>query len=356
LIRVARVRFSALTNPTVIVTASVYAVLLPLAALAGIYGLFLAGIILLSLWRYSYQVLRHVARGWNHFPPPDVESMNPFGGQMAVVLHYVFFAALTTFIVTTPFIDTPLCVVALAAVALVFPGSAAVMGMTNSLGAALNPASVSQVARELGANYMKLVAVCVLLVTLGFMAARLWQVSWLLGLLGGMFDVWTMLALFLAIGAALRAHRFELDLLEGPDDAEQRNERERQAQWQRALDRAYASVRSGLPAQAYRTIKELIASEADSLEVYQWTFNGMLAWDDPKHAAMLGERFAARLWEAGRKFDALELAQRCRRLSPSFVPPAAFTAELAKYARELGRHRLADDLDELAASARRRAS
>ncbi len=347
----AAVRFSALANPTVIVTASVYAVLLPLASLAGLYGIFLAAIILLSLWRYSYEVLRHVARGWRHFPPPDMESMNPFG-QMAVVFHYVFFAALTTLIVTTPFIGTPLRVAALAVVALVFPASAAVMGMTNSLGAALSPASVAQVVRELGVDYVKLVAVCVLLVALGSMAARLWQVSWLLGLLGEMFGVWTMLALFLAIGAALRAHRFQFDLLEGLDDAEERKQRDRQAEWRKALDRAYASVRSGLSTQGYRTVRELIASEGDSLEIYQWTFNGMLAWDDPKHAAMLGERFAARLWEAGRKFDALELARRCRQMSPSFVPPAAFTAELAKYARELGRHRVADELDELAAANR----
>lgn len=75
----------------------------------------------------------------------------------------------------------------------------------------------------------------------------------------------------------------------------------------------------------------------------------MLPWEEPQHAALLGERFAARLWEAGRKHDALEVAQRCHKLQPSFVPPAAFTAELAKYARELGRHRLADDLAALAA-------
>ncbi len=106
-----------------------------------------------------------------------------------------------------------------------------------------------------------------------------------------------------------------------------------------------------MPAQAYRTVKELIASEGDSLEVYQWTFNGMLAWDEPKHAALLGERFAARLWQAGRKVDALELAERCRKLSPSFAPPAVFTAELAAYARSIGRHRSADELEALAESA-----
>ena len=177
-------------------------------------------------------------------------------------------------------------------------------------------------------------------------------VPWYLGVVAEIVAVWGYLALFLATGATLRAHRNELDLMEGLDDAEQREERERQAQWQKILDRAYASVRSGLPAQAYRTVKELIESEGDSLEVYQWTFNGMLAWDDSRHAAMLGERFAKRLWDEGRKLDALELAQRCRKLSPSFVPPAAFTAQLAAYARELGRHRLADELAELAAAKR----
>jgi hypothetical protein len=171
------------------------------------------------------------------------------------------------------------------------------------------------------------------------------DVPWYLGIFAQMASVWASLALFLATGATLRAHRFELDLMQGLDDAEQRAEEDRRAQWQKTLDRAYASVRSGLTPQAYRTVKELLDSEGDTLEIYQWTFNGMLAWDDPRHAVMLGERFAKRLWDDGRKHDSLELA-------PSFVPPAAFTTELSAYARELGRHRLADDLAELAAANR----
>jgi len=340
---VATVKFSALANPTVIVTAIVYGVLLKAAAFAGLFGLLLLVLISLSLWRYCYAVLRNVARGWNHFPPPDIESTNPVGA-MAVVLHYVFFASLTYLVVTTPFIADPLRVVLLGVVALVFPASAAVMGMTNSLFAALSPFSVATVARELGADYARLVAVCVALFGVSVLSQGLGAISWVLGLLGDVLSVWTSLALFLAIGAALRAHRSQFDLLEGLDDADERTERERRVEWQRTLDRAYASVRSGLPAQAYRTIKELIASEGDSLDIYQWTFNGMLAWDEPHHAALLGERFARRLWDEGRKVDALDLAQRCRKLSPQFVPPAEFAAELAAYARSIGRHRIADDL------------
>jgi hypothetical protein len=213
----------------------------------------------------------------------------------------------------------------------------------------LSPSSVWTIARELGADYTKLVVVCVLLVLLGGLSGFLWQVSWLLGVASEIFAVWTMLALFLAIGTVLRAHRFEFELLEGVDDAEQRDERERHQKWQKTADLAYTSVRSHLPAQAYRTIKELIASEGDSLEIYQWTFNAMLEWDESHHAALLGERFARRLWDEGRKVDALDLAQRCRKLSPQFAPPASFVAELAAYARSINRHRLADELTEAAA-------
>ena len=344
----AAVKFSALTNSTLIVTAIVYGFLLKLAMAAGLAGLLLRLLITLSLYRYGYAVLRHVANGWNEFPPPDIESTNPIG-QFTVVMHSVLFGTLLYLLATTPFVDGPLRWVLLVAVAAVFPASAAIMAMTRNAGAALSPGGLADLIGDLGADYLKLLVVSLLLSAFTALTST-WP--WYLGIFAEMVSVWTTLALFLATGATLRAHRDELDLLEGLDDAEQREVRERQDGWQKILDRAYASVRSGLPAQAYRTVKELIDSEGDSLEVHQWTFNGMLAWDDPRHAAMLGERFAKKLWDAGRKYDALELAQRCRKLSPSFVPPAAFTAELAAYAREVGRHRLADDLAELAAANR----
>jgi hypothetical protein len=345
---VATVKFSALANPTVIVTAMVYGFLLKLATAAGLAGLLLRLLVTLSLFRYGYAALRHVANGWNQFPPPDIESTNPFG-QFTVVMHAVLFGTLLYLLGSTPFIDGAVRWPLLAVVAAVFPASAAIMAMTRNAGAALSPSAVTGLIGDLGGDYLKLLLVSLLLSAFAALTST-WP--WYLGIFAEMVSVWTTLALFVAAGATLRAHRDELDLMEGLDDGEQRELRDRHEQWQKVLDRAYASVRSRLPAQAYRTVKELIESEADSLEIYQWTFNGMLAWDDPRHAAMLGERFAKRLWDEGRKHDALELAQRCRKLSPSFMPPAAFTAELAAYAREVGRHRLADDLAELAAAKR----
>jgi hypothetical protein len=339
----ATVRFSALANPTVAVTAIFYGFLLRVAASAGILGILLWVLVMLSLWRYGYGVLRHVASGWQKFPPPEIESMNPFG-EFAVIFHSALFSLLLFFLATTPFIQGPVRWGLLFVVLAIFPASAAIMAMTRNAGAALNPFGIASIVRDLGGDYGKLFAVSLLLGALLVIAGRLAETSWFLAVLADMLFVWTVLGLFLATGATLRAHRDDFDLLEALDDTEERNTRHRQAEWQKTLDRAYASVRSGLTTQGYRTVKELIESEGDSLEVYQWTFNGMMRWDEQEHAVLLGERFAARLWEAGRKVDALELAQRCRKLSPKFSPPATFTAELAEYARSIGRHRLADDL------------
>jgi hypothetical protein len=278
--------------------------------------------------------------------------MNPFG-EFAVVFHSALFALLLFMLATTPFVDGVLRFVLLGAVLVVFPASAAIMAMTRNAGAALNPLGLVSLVRDLGADYAKLLGVSILLGALLVFAGRLAERSWFLGVLGDIVAVWTVLALFLGTGAALRAHRKDFDLVEALDDAEQREERDRHGEWQKTLDRAYASVRSGLTPQAYRTVKELVASEGDGLEIYQWTFNGMLAWDEPQHAVLLGERFAQRLWDEGRKVDALELAERCRKISPQFAPPAAFTTELAAYARSLGRHRSADDLTALAAATAR---
>lgn len=342
-----RLDFGTLANGTVIVTAVVYGVLLRLASLAGLFGFLLWLLVTLSLWRYGYAVLRHVASGWNRFPPPDIESTNPFG-EFAVVFHSALFALLLYFLATTPFVGGAMRWLALLGVLAVFPASAAIMALTRNLAAAFGPASVARLVRDLGGDYAKLLGVSLLLGGSMALVGRLAEMSVVLGVLADILYVWVVLALFLATGATVRAHRADFDLVEGLDDAAERQQREREAEWQRTLDRAYASVRSGLAPQGYRTVKELIASESDSLEIYQWTFNGMLAWDEARHAAMFGERFARKLWEEGRKLDALELAERCRKLSHDFKPPPAFAAELAAYARSLGLHRAADELATLA--------
>src|SRR5512147_1679274 len=102
----------------------------------------------LSQLRYGYGVLRHVASGWQKFPPPDIESMNIFGGPFNVILQLVLFGTSMFFLATTPFIDGPLRWILLVLVLVAFPASAAVMSMTRNVGVALNPVALIDFVRD----------------------------------------------------------------------------------------------------------------------------------------------------------------------------------------------------------------
>jgi hypothetical protein len=168
--------------------------------------------------------------------------------------------------------------------------------------------------------------------------------------------IWGFLALFALVGSAIRAHRADFDYYDVDEIRAQHSEDDRRRAWTSAVDRAYASIRSGFVDQGYGTLKQLIAGEGDSLEIYQWVFNRMLDWREHKFALDLAQRFVVRLVEEKRDQAALDLIQQCRRLSPTFEVPPAAAAQLSGYARAVGRPKLADDLAAAASAASAAAS
>jgi hypothetical protein len=218
------------------------------------------------------------------------------------------------------------------------------MGVTMSATAALNPASIAHLMAALGRDYWQLLGATLLLVVLALvLRALVAPLGFLAAIPTEAITLWAWLALLAMIGEAVGRRRFEL-ALPGVESDTEYQERHRHGDWQKTLDIAYTSVRSGMVAQGYRTIKQLIESEGDSLEIYQWVFNHTLDWDDPKHALEIGRRFVARLLEERRQYPALELFEQCRKLSPTFQLDADVGAALGDYARKIGRHRVADEL------------
>jgi hypothetical protein len=335
-------------NSTILVVAVVYGVLLQIASQAGLFGVMLWYMVSLSLCRYGYAVLRDVARGRPRLPPPGPETMNPFT-ELSLALHFTFFALLAYLCATTPLLGDGLLAAAvhylgLGVVLAVYPASAAVMGITGSLPAALDPRSFGSVIGVLKARYAVLLGMCALLaIATGFAESAVAVTGFLAPVLGEIVSTWSYLALFALIGAAIHAQRADFDLPAEADVREDRDRQDRERVWRQALDRAYASIRSGFAERGYGTVKELLASERESLEIYQWVFNRMLDWQEPRHALELGRRFIARLVDEKRAHDALELIDQCRQLQPTFaIPPEA--AALSDYARTIGRPRLAEEL------------
>jgi hypothetical protein len=218
------------------------------------------------------------------------------------------------------------------------------MAMTRSIETALNPLSIARVIAVLRSRYALLLLWCSGIVVITSLTEGQLARGYVTLFLAQIVGVWGFLALFAIIGVAIGEHSAEFGFRVEEEIREQRARADRERQWQSALDRAYASLRSGFVTESYATIKQLIESERESLDVYQWVFNKMLEWDDRRHAVELARPFIVRLIEENKHRGALALVDQCRNLSPDFAPPLDALPALSAYARAIGRRRLAEEL------------
>jgi hypothetical protein len=322
-------------------TAAVYGLLTFIALSAGIFGLWLGVLIFFSVWRYCYSVLRAVAQGRKRIPPPDIESFNPVG-EWAVFWHLIAFPGLV--VATVPY--QPLGFVVAVIVAITFPASAAVMGLTSSLQQAFAPRVLVSFARTLGSDYGALVLGCLAILggaflTLTYVVSTLGFLSLLASL---MVEYWALLAAFALIGSALRVHRLEFEIHGELVPREEELLQRQHEEWHKVLDNAYASFRSGLNAAGYKTLRELVETNDDSLEVNHWLVENMLDWQDKRYGLEVAAKLIPRLLARGDGAGALELYRRCRRHDPDFRPPRPQAEQLAAHAAAVGQAGLADEL------------
>ncbi|HUL82315.1 MAG TPA: hypothetical protein VL131_09235 [Gammaproteobacteria bacterium] len=353
-----------LVNPTLLTVAAIYGVMLWFAVVGmreffsgqnpfALSGLVFWIVLLLSLTRYGYAVLRAVARGAQNLQPPGPETANPVD-QISLSVHLFLCAGLTYVCATTPLLGDGVLAAfvhsfGLATVLALFPASAALMGITGNIAAAVNPFSIAHVIAVLRLRYLWLLGMCVVLLSsTGVAAALLDRAGVLAGALAGVVATWAYLALFALIGAEIFAQRRDFDLPGEIETRELRDVEDLHRNWHQVLDRAYASIRSGFVEQGYRAMRDLIASEGESLDVYQWVFNRLLDWHQTKFALDVAQKFLSRLVAERRYRGALDLIEQCRRLSPEFKIPPEVAKPLSDYARTTGRPRLADELSALA--------
>ena len=329
-----------------------YGLLLSLASFAGLLGIPIAALVLLSLWRYSYAVLRHVAQGRVDIPPPGIETMNPVG-EFALLTHFIFWMGGIWYLLSGGFgievlggaLRWTLAIVLPA----VFPASAALMGLTNNLAYALSPMKIVGVVRTLAYRYVWLLLVCFSLMLLSEAVQRLIvsQLAWL-ALFTSMIAVWTQLALFALIGLAIHEHREEFDI---PDEAESKDERaqryereDRTRNWQITLDQAYGMISSREIGAGYDTLLKLIEDEGHRLDLYRWLFDSTWNWEDRTHALNIGRTYIGRLLKSGDTQAALEVYRKCRQVSSTIEIAPADASVLADYAQSIGHHVVADEL------------
>ena len=341
-------------SPTIGTVAIVYGILLALAAAAGLFGIWLGILVLLSLWRFGYATLKAMAQGRDP-ATPGIETMSPVG-ELPLVLHLVLFPGVVCWYLFTTYMladDSPsaLAYGLIGLTIVVFPASAALMGINHSLPNALNPINVAGVIKGLGKRYLVLLIACAIVFICAAIAWTILIAQWnmLLAMVAYGVAVWAHLVLFGLIGVAIYSARdiFSIPGLAESKQARQQRwaEEDKRARWRSELDIIYGHWRSDAHGKANLALRKLIESEPDAREVLPWLFENTLAWRDKSCALSIARPLIRQLIADGREPDAIAIVQRCRRHADSLTLQPGDAALLAAHARNLGQLGLADEID-----------
>lgn len=318
--------------------------------LAGVpLGWPLFAVLALSLVRYAYALLHATAHDRPQLPPPEADTLHPFG-EWRLAVHFALFAIVLAWPAALHHwhgneLAGVLLWPALALVLSVFPASSALVAITGSLTVSLNPWQLGEFFRAIGPRYAMLpVTLAALLLPGSALVALLHGLGRIAQWFASCMGVWLLLAAFAITGTWVGRHRPGLDLSSNRDLRRESDERRWHREHMQALDLAYASLRSGFLEQGYARLRDMLAEEDDDPALYQWLLNRLAEWEDPRHARAVAARFAERLLALKRTHEALELAEHYRRRSAGFRLPRHVAAPLSAYAREIGHHWLADEL------------
>jgi hypothetical protein len=313
----------------------VFAILLSIAAKAGLLGIPLALILLSWLFKYAYVLFDHVVRGVDEPPALDINMMNPLSEQRPIA-QIIILAAVAALVKMTAVAFSPLAGTVLAIVALFFfPASVAILGLEGNILKAVYPVALGRMVAGLGLMYAAVLGiiagVILALALIGKLA--LWMP---VQIAVGMFAV---LSIFSSLGGALyeRRHELGLDTWHSP---ERTAEKERQAdlkQSEHVVTEAYGQVRVGSHPKAWDLLQSWLASRGHAVEDYRWVRDKVVSWPDPRYADRLTEEYVDRLLAAKRDGEALDAVRERLRADKAFrLKSAAATLRIAQLAASGG--------------------
>jgi hypothetical protein len=258
----------------------VFALLLFIAAKAGIAGIPLALILFSWFFKYAYILFDHTVRGFDEPPILDIQMLNPLDEQrplaQLLILGLIYLAVV---------------------VALLLPASAAVLGLEGNILKAAYPVAWVRLVWKLGPMYLLVLAVIggysLLIVLLGR-----WVVWLPLQIAIFMFCI---LSVFSVLGGALyeRRHELELETYHSPERTEERVQAQERRKSEHELTEAYGKMRAG---------------------------SHTVAWQ-------LTEDYVDRLLTLKRNGEALDVVAQRLREDPSFRPKSASaTLQIARLA------------------------
>ena len=327
-------------NAAVLLTMVVFFLLTKLAVAAGLFGIWLAIVILPAMFRFLMEMVdaRILDR---KVEPPGIEMFNWIAGAWTL-MPFALLVGMVWLLIEMAERFGPLASLALGAVLLcLYPASMAILALTRSAIGSINPVAVSRLIRICGPNYWLIPAV----------VAGLAVVFQLLGQAGlpklalDFANVYLFFLLFSLTGAIV-ARSDAVKHVENPEPAEPGEDVvEALAEKGRVkiLDHAYGLISRGNREGGFAHIQSHLDKSPSIADDYRWFFEAMLSWEETDPALFFAQRYLSYLLSLDDQVAALKLVSRCVLENPRFRPLPDDRDRMLELAQAYGR----DDLSKL---------
>lgn len=328
-------------NVTVLLSALFIFLMLEFAAFGKILGLFLAFLILPSLFHYLMRILDARAKGKDP-GPLEAEDLMWFRGAWSLFMLVHVAIAIYAIYISGSLYKLPGLFVASALIAAVLPASLAVLAITRSPLQSLNPKAIGGLIGRTGSDYWILPTYILLA---GFVMQWIGSGSWpdfLVELIG----FYLILVFFSLTGTVVAPHQFHdevgiYDPVE-PDQADVDASllKERTS----VLNHAYAFVSRDNRAGGFKHIESWLRRDPDPESAWAWFFDQMLRWEIKYPALVFAQSYLNRLLHDGDDVTAVKVMMRCRHENDAFVPLADDIGPALKAAEHCQNQELIDFL------------
>jgi hypothetical protein len=306
-----------LTDLTVLMAVLVFGALLWLAYAAGLLGLWLLFIVIPATFRYAIYLLEARAHGeQTHVAGIEVFNIaDNLWGIIPLLLIVAF--GFIEWKVLQSFGQGP-ALLALGVFLLVYPASMAVLAVTRSPTASVNPAAIVRLVRRCGLNYLAIPGV----LSVAGIAIYTLVLPVMPGFVTSFVAVFMFFLMFTLTGAVVHASNVVADV--GIEAAAVPSEAEaaasRVAERQKVANHAYGFISRGNREGGFRHVREWITGETDADDAVNWFFNEMMRWENKEAALFFGQECLAHFLHHECDAMALKVMSRCLHEDPAWRP------------------------------------
>ena len=323
---------------TVLLSAAFIFLMLEFAAFGNLMGLFLAFLILPSLFHYLMRILDARARGQEP-GPLEADDLLWFhrAWSLFMIVHVV--AAGYAIYIFGSLYNLPGRLITTMLLAAVLPASLAVLAITRSPLESLNPKAVAGLIGRTGGDYW-ILPTYILVAVFAIRWIGTW--SWP-GFFVEMVGFYLVLVFFSLTGAVVQPHDLhdEVEIYEPVETPREVLDENLLQERTNVLGHAYGFISRDNRAGGFRHIEGWLQKDPDPASAWSWFFEQMMRWENKYPALLFGQSYLRQLLNDGDDGAAVKVMVRCRLEDPDFLPLADDLGAAIEAAERRRNHELA---------------